>query len=292
MKRLLCLFIGITLLLSASGYLNLHDFTDSSSVPEISEPKIPVEDTLIQGLDNKDADLIKSVFSKRAVSVCKDLDEGIQYMFDIYEGSFEKIVYQNTSTTNHYEEDLVVTEAEPIYVLKTTSDKYYKLRYTVWKSNDPDRETNGVYSIYFYECEADSKGAGGGPWIAGIDHPKRDGVDNAIDTIIYSFTRSDPSALKEAIADNVLNKDNGYKNLSDYITGKGRLSWNGLGDARTNITEDKAEGYLLLNTHPKQCVYVNVRDDKIIALKITELEEGKSLDDYDLTISEPGIVLP
>jgi len=65
-----------------------------------------------------------------------------------------------------------------------------------------------------------------------------------------------------------------------------------LGDAWTNITEDKAEGYLLLNTCPKQCVYVNVRDDKIIALKITELEEGKSLDDYDLTLSEPGIVLP
>ncbi len=224
--------------------------------------------------------------------VCNDFDEGIQYMFDIYEGSFEQIVYQNTSTDKHYEGDYVTTMAEPIFVLKTTADKYYKLRYTVWKSNRPDFEKQGVYSIYFFECEADSMGAGGGPYIAGIDHPKRYGADDAIGNILYSLTRADSELLKESIDEEVLTQDNNSERLDEYITSKGMLSYSGIGPAWIRISEDKTECYQMLYTKPQYCIYFRVDGDKIVALKYTEIEKGKTIDDYDLTLSEPGIVLP
>ncbi|KRN88799.1 hypothetical protein IV53_GL000768 [Ligilactobacillus ceti DSM 22408] len=49
-----------------------------------------IEKTVIKALDTKDRNLIKSLFSKRALKYAADIDEGIDYMFQIYEGQFKK----------------------------------------------------------------------------------------------------------------------------------------------------------------------------------------------------------
>lgn len=291
LKRILYLLVVLSVVVSAAGCLELEDDKERThSSSETSEKD--GRDVIIQALDKKDPDMLKSVFSRQALKVCKDLDTGIRHIFDIYKGSFEKIVYQNTSVTKHYEGTGLETMAEPVFVFRTTAGKYYKLRFTRWKCADTDPDKDGVYSIYFFECEADAKGAGGGPYLAGIDYPERKGVDNAIGTIVYSFTRGNPKVLKEIIAEDVLNKDNNSEKIDNYIKGKGMMSYSAVGEAWAEISTEKEEGYFMAYTRPNLCVYVIVRDEKIISLKVTELEKGIKLRDQDVTLSEPGIVLP
>ena len=302
-EKVFCFLLMISIVLSFSGCSVIHMAREnatkersgsSDSDSEGSEESVSFEELLIQGLDNRDAGLIKSLFSEEALSVCTDIDVGIQYMFDIYEGKFERRVHEGTSTTKHYEDDRVITMAEPIYIIKTTADKYYKIKATYWKCDKPGFSRQGLYSMYFLECEADTKGAGGGPWIAGINYPERDAVDNAIDTYIYSATRSKPEELRKEIDEDVLSKDNNAKKIDKYISAKDRLSYNGIGNSWAVLSEGKKEGYLLLDTRPKQCIYVSVdpESDKIIGFKVTLLEDDKPLDDYDLSLSEPGIIVP
>lgn len=84
------------------------------------------------------------------MELCDDIDVGIEYIFSIYDGTFEKFVYHNTSATKHYASGITITLAEPVYVLKTSSDKYYKLRLSVWKVEGANSDAAGVYSMYFF----------------------------------------------------------------------------------------------------------------------------------------------
>lgn len=290
-KRIISLLVAFSLLLCAVGCLDPEtDMQSRDGSSETSEKG--GKDVIIQALDKKDPDMLKSVFSKQALKVCKDLDKGIKHVFDIYKGEFEKIVYQNTSTTKHYEGTELEVMAEPVFVIKTTAGKYYSLRFTRWKCAETDPDKDGVYSMYFFECEADEKGAGGGPWLAGIDYPERKGVDNAVGTIVYSLTRSNPEALKEIIAEDVLGKDDNSEKIDNYIKGKGMLSFSAVGEAWAEISPEKEEGYLMVYARPNLCVYVTVQNEKIVTLKVTELEKGTKLKDQEVTLSSPGIVLP
>lgn len=55
-------------------------------------------DVLIQALETNDAELFKSVFSEQTLKLQPDIDEGIKYIFNIFEGDNLEIVYENQSS--------------------------------------------------------------------------------------------------------------------------------------------------------------------------------------------------
>ena len=51
-------------------------------------------DVLIQALETNDAELFKSVFSEQTLKLQPDIDEGIKYIFNKFEGDNLEIVYE------------------------------------------------------------------------------------------------------------------------------------------------------------------------------------------------------
>ena len=73
----------LTLLLASSDKLII----DQTSTKNTS-------DVLIQALETNDAELFKSVFSEQTLKLQPDIDEGIKYIFNIFEGNNLEIVYE------------------------------------------------------------------------------------------------------------------------------------------------------------------------------------------------------
>ena len=116
-------------------------------------------DVLIQALETNDAELFKSVFSEQTLKLQPDIDEGIKYIFNIFEGDNLEIVYENQSSESF--SDLQAKCVWSICVIKTT-EKCYSLTWTEWVQQETDPSAQGVYSLIFEECEEDQRGAGGG----------------------------------------------------------------------------------------------------------------------------------
>ena len=87
-------------------------------------------DVLIQALETNDAELFKSVFSEQTLKLQPDIDEGIKYIFNIFEGDNLEIVYENQSSESFsdlqakcvwsYNVPLVKTQMKKIIVTAKT----------------------------------------------------------------------------------------------------------------------------------------------------------------------------
>lgn len=138
-------------------------------------------DVLIQALETNDAELFKSVFSEQTLKLQPDIDEGIKYIFNIFEGDNLEIVYENQSSESF--SDLQAKCVWSICVIKTT-EKCYSLTWTEWVQQETDPSAQGVYSLIFEECEEDQRGAGGGDLLAGIYYPGCETESDILNTLL------------------------------------------------------------------------------------------------------------
>ena len=166
MKKLILSVLLFLLVASSTGCTILND--SQSSIE--NDDKLIIDqtstkntsDVLIQALETNDAELFKSVFSEQTLKLQPDIDEGIKYIFNIFEGDNLEIVYENQSSESF--SDLQAKCVWSICVIKTT-EKCYSLTWTEWVQQETDPSAQDVYSLIFEECEEDQRGAihrGGG----------------------------------------------------------------------------------------------------------------------------------
>lgn len=217
MKKILSvLFLLLMVNLISCGVL------DESQSKFETECNVGVDDTastntadiIIEALNCNDSDLMKSVFSEQALELSTDIDDGIDYLFSIYEGEYLETVYQGQSMQS-FSGGKVIGNWR-VCVIKTTK-KFYSLRWTEWSQQEIDPYANGVYSLEMEECEEGRQGAGGGCLLAGILYPKRNIDENMLNILMASLYNNDREKLKSILSDDFLSNSDALENIDEFI---------------------------------------------------------------------------
>ena len=172
----------ITVILSASflltGCSRLEDLltevtrTDPMGyTPEqIHQEIMPeVAETVVSALESGDEDKLRSVFSKKAKKMAKDMDLGVKFIYDIYSGKHKEIRDYQYSQVQHYEKNADVNEIS-CHASVDTDGKTYKLQWEQFLCDDDDPDNVGVWNLGLYVY---NKTEHLGGTLAGIDYPER-----------------------------------------------------------------------------------------------------------------------
>ena len=153
-KVAITLLIIPVLLLSSCSLGETYKFTDSFDNDQ--EFAISLIDKVLETIQNKDSDSLKSLFSKNAISESKNFAQSVTDLFDFYEGDF--ISY------NDWGGPEVFTEREDGQIIKQMNSTYdvetSKEKYRIAIQNVVDDTTNsdnvGIRSFYIIKAENDT----------------------------------------------------------------------------------------------------------------------------------------
>ena len=263
----------------SDGYVS-----DADSKPETIE-------VIIEALDKRDSELFKSLFSKKTLSLADDMDRGVEYIFGIYEGEYCGTVYRNYSSDKHYGEKNT-TLINAIFVIQTTADKYYRIRYSIWTVQEEDPDSLGIYSLDISECDKDQKGDGGGSWLAGITYPEREAVEIAAGNIASMMIRGDEDSIRGALCDELLATEGIDEKIALFTVNYSKINPSTVGDSWVRIRDDGAFGYLVANTRPRTFIVFKMsqtQPDKISGIKTMLVDENAALPEQN--IEPDGVVL-
>lgn len=299
-KKLLCCTMSVILMLSltsCSVVEELNSHYEGNLVIDQTE-NVSVSETVIEALENNDADAIKNLFSVRAKDLCPDLDEGIEYMLSIYEGEFIEVTQTNASSTKYSSggERCMVSS---VCVFKTT-ENYYKLTWNAWTINEKDKEKEGVYSMKLQIWPDAGLNQGGEDLlVAGIVYPANSEESDMAFTLwknIYQQKNHDDyiERFRELLSDNLLASgvtDDEIDRFFDYCQPMRELheGWTEIDDGNITvyITSMKNDTPICF------CFRLDKEQtDKISFLKFAEIDDEKTIGDYNLSEENTGIYLP
>ena len=83
MKILSVISSALTLVILLTGCSSLPIIRDGGNDMKIAEETF---NSIINALDNKDSEALKAMFSEKAKEEAIDLDEGIEYIINFYQG--------------------------------------------------------------------------------------------------------------------------------------------------------------------------------------------------------------
>ena len=285
-------FNGCDFLRSRTALLNSDTKTEVEAIKE-------AETTIIEALNRKDKELLKSVFSEDALSKDPAIEEEIDYLFDLYEGDFIEVTYRNHSSSDHWGEPGNTKRILARCNIKT-SKTIYELHYCLWAIQEQNPAKKGVYSIQLFEYEEKAAGYFS---MAGVQTPERACVNRAIGIIYDSFVEGDEEKLKAEFSEQLLNTENLNKNVKEFIQLFGYMTFSDVKgiwttDTSTQLQRQRHAFMEIDGLHDCDYIlyfrYEDWENDKISIIKVTEIEEGKTEYDYDLgeELTEPGIYLP
>lgn len=286
-RRFIAALLAALSIISAAGCSALDDLKrnysrtvsggDASSAEDDNVPeRIEI---LLEALDKRDGELFKSVFSKTALSLADDLDKGLEYIFGIYEGEYSRTAYSNYSSTRHYGEKKTAL-VNPIYVIQTSAGRYYRIRYSVWTVQEVNPDSVGIYSLDVTECEEDTRGGGGGSWLAGISYPGRKGAEAASDGIATTMITGNEKHLREVMSDELLATDGIDRRIAEFASGYSSINPSTVGDCWLRVREDGMFGYMVVETRPVTFIVFKMSDtqpDRISGMKVTIVPVNESL---------------
>lgn len=171
-------------------------------------------ETIISALDSGDKELFKSIFSEQTISLADDLDTGIDYIFDLYEGEYVETIYTNQSAETF--PDSGSAAVWPVMVLKTT-EKCYFFAWTEWTEREILPSGVGVYSLYMKECEEDYVSGGNGPYLIGVEYPERVKYEELVEKFSCSLDDDDYVTFKTLLADDYLANDDAMSRTDNFI---------------------------------------------------------------------------
>ncbi len=251
-------------------------------------------------LNTRDRELLKSVFSEDALAKDTAIDEGIDYLFGLYEGDFIEVTERNHSSADHWGEPGRTKEISA-WCNVETSKATYELHFDLWAIQEQEPEKQGVYSVQLFEY-VEGEYPAYYP-MAGIQTPDRACVNKTIDMICDFLENRNVGILREYLSSQLLDIENWGKKankilqLFDYD-----FAYSDVGDIWTTDTSTETQrrrhAYMELDVPKGDYIlyfrYENWDDDKISMIKVTKIEEGTSEEDYALgeELTEPGIYLP
>lgn len=248
-------------------------------------------DIMLDSLDKGNKEQFRSVFSRTTLRLADDLDKGLDYIFGIYEGQYSETIYSNYSADKHYGEKNT-TLVSPIYVIRTTADKYYRIRYSVWTVQEEDPDSVGVYSLDLTECDKDQRGGGGGSWLAGISYPEREGAETVAGGITGTMISGDGERLRSVLSDELLATEDIDRIIAGFVTEYSRINSSTVGDSWMRITEEGIYGYLVANTRPRTFIVYKMsqeQSDKMSSMKVTLVPLDESLPQNDVEPEGVGL---
>ena len=292
MKKLILSVLLFLLVASSTGCTILND--SQSSIE--NDDKLIIDqtstkntsDVLIQALETNDAELFKSVFLVHFLKLQPDIDEGIKYIFNIFEGDNLEIVYENQSSESF--SDLQAKCVWSICVIKTT-EKCYSLTWTEWVQQETDPSAQGVYSLIFEECEEDQRGAGGGDLLAGIYYPGCETESDILNTFFGAMHNKDREELETIFSNEFLENPEAVKNMDKFIERCTPSYSNLLAAWEVNdticIQLRRFDAFICLHFDNKQT-------DKISSIRVFDstTEDEESISQYDFNQDEMGIYFP
>jgi hypothetical protein len=101
---------------------------------------------IVTALDKKDKQILRDALSPKALREADDLDEGIEYIFSIYEGSSTNIEFLANEGRDHYDSSGHKGNIQAGAII-TTDENTYKLYYELWTVDDSDPSAKGIYRL-------------------------------------------------------------------------------------------------------------------------------------------------
>ena len=286
-------FNGCSLLRSRTALLDSDYKTEVEVIKE-------TETTIIEALNHKDRELLKSIFSEDAISKDPAMEDGIDYLFDLYKGDFIEVTERNHSSSDHWGEPGRTKEISG-YCLIKTSKTTYKLDYCVWPIQEQRPTKKGVYSINLYEYVEEVEYPGYYS-MAGVQTPERACVDKTIDALYDSFEEKDVTRLKAEFSEQLLHTEDLDEKVKELMRLFGNITFSNVKDIWTTDTSTESQrqrhAFMGLYRGRKDYIlyfrYEDWGNDRISIIKVTEIEEGETEYDYYLgeELTEPGIYLP
>ena len=302
MKRVISLISAIFIAaasLTGCNIVKMREDLLSSQMASADEEMKRIEDIVIRALEEKDAELLKSIFSEKALARAEDIDRGIEYIFDLYKGEFQEITYENHSEEGHIYDGKHSRSILPQCDIKTTEGTY-TLAWDEWIVNEHDPSAQGVYWLVLIKSD-ERKGY---RHFAGIDYPERYRAHQTLSSIIKNkiFEERKVSAFKDMFTEAALNNPASEEMIERLMDATKDFFYSDIGDGWVNYTgtEDGERQNVYVEVNLTQVrrrwfimYYSFDRDepDKISIFKFTEVEEGADLSQYELgdEITEPGI---
>lgn len=305
MKKIICLIGVFVVMFELTGCIfrnNTNVRTEELSRQSKSEMDriYEVEDVLVKALENKDEELLKSLFSEKALSRSGDIEKGIDYIFNLYQGEFVEIVERNHGSDEHIEKGKSTKDVSAWCLIKT-SKATYKLSWVDWMKQDADPTAVGIYCLQMSEYQ---DGVYNSYYdIAGIEYPEREVVHSSIKGINGLLEEQNQEYFQTLLSQNVLSNIPEVDLLADKV-------FNLFPHYKYSDKKDGWVTYSEIDGELRQNVFLEIRGenadyimyfcydavatDKISILKFTKIEEGKSITEYELgdTYTQSGIYLP
>lgn len=289
MRKIICICLVLLFCLSGCSLSDMRLYQLNQTSKTESEAMKYVEDTVIQALETKDAELLKSVFSEQALERASDIELGIEYMFGIYEGDFIEISNVNYSVDEHIERN---NSWSCVYgqCHIETSQKEYVLSWSDWIKHTGNPSAVGVYKMNLREYNEGEYHSYMN--IAGVNYPERDFVHNTLHGFIDISGDTSSEDINSFFSTKALSNVNDTERdklfwfLSRIKLANMKGAWieyKEIGDKiKTNVYLEVAESYVLYFTYDLE------EADKISAIKLTKIEEGKTEKDYVLEMEGYG----
>jgi len=169
MKRLLLFVTSVVLafgLTSCSGIGREFDLfrNDDAIADEYCEE-------IIDALENQDTDKLKSMFSTSALAEAEDIDEGLVYVMDFYQGE-TTLIDGGCSTSESVDHGEKTIELNALYSVTTDKDEY--LIFFIYDDVDTENPDNvGLYMLQIMKASEKEEQFDwvGKQYIAGIWQP-------------------------------------------------------------------------------------------------------------------------
>lgn len=146
-KSVIVFFMSITLI-TGCGQTMIHSFWDSDQ--KVSDE---ILEKTIDGINNKDEDAIKKLFSEYAIDNSESFDEDIHYLFDFIDGNV--VSYDESSPAGSFEssnKDYKIKLISSYYYVSTATEKYFFL-IDNYSKNTLESEKQGVKCLIVVKAE-------------------------------------------------------------------------------------------------------------------------------------------
>lgn len=254
-----------------------------------STSKIQSKDSLsviIEALDNKDRELLKSIFSEEAILHSGDMDEAIDYIFDMYKGKFVKRIDVNMSaqTINGQKASF----SDRVAVIETT-ESCYQINWKQWGKNEMNPTYVGVYSFKMREYD-ENKGSGYAPYTAGIQYPENEIYQTISEAIVWGSCRdNEVHRFKDIFTDEL------YLNSEKSGTFSAFLDRYSIPSSCINTAWIKDDMYFMKirNFEIYICIKLDKETGKVKSIRILDAEEytDNEAENYDFSSDENEIYM-
>ena len=303
MKKFILILICVvqmTFLSGCSVYLdNLLSRVEETNTSQ--EQETPIYEIIITALENDDFEMFKSVYSDYALENAVDIEEGFEYISELYTGKFVEITHSNNGGGTEYFNHSRGWIYHPSFGIRT-DEKYYILRYSEW--GFPEYEAlSGVHCVQLVENtkEETIHVAGREFRFPGIYYPENEFVDVLYGRIAHFLERMEDGKgygldaynvnIRESMSDELLSIDDLDKKLTDvqnYFDGFDssdiELDWRSADLKQVYFWIDDDDSYIYIRLDDEQT-------EKIKVMQIVKMDGDKPIDEYDFE-SECGIYLP